>query len=321
MAALRRPAHVPRKTASRAVTGNPMAGTITRIKRLLPKAVQKSIDRHASFLVDSKTWLKPVPVSTLILRTLRYRTAALGYPLTANEKRLIAFKNKHRGERVFIIGNGPSLNKCDLSLLGNEYSFGVNSIFLKDGFMPTYYVVEDTFVAEDRHKEIHALRGTTKFFGNYLRYCIPESPETVWMNVRADYGNYPNFPNFSKNAARELWVGGTVIYLCLQLAYFMGFSEVDLIGIDHSYTIPTDAEISNVRETGADILSNSGDPNHFHPDYFGKGYRWHDPKVDRMERAYVRALQAFGADGRIIRNATVGGKLEVFERVNYKDLF
>ena len=45
-----------------------------------------------------------------------------------------------------------------------------------------------------------------------------------------------------------------------------------------------DAKIS-----GTEIVSTSDDPNHFDPEYFGKGYRWHDPMVERMEVAYNRA--------------------------------
>jgi len=113
-----------------------------------------------------------------------------------------------------------------------------------------------------------------------------------------------------------VWTGGTVSYICLQLAYYMGFTEVYLIGFDHSYTVPNDTQIS-----GMEILSLSDDPNHFHPSYFGKGKRWHDPKIDRMEMAYRKAKKYFEADGRKIRNATVGGCLEVFDRVDYKSLF
>ena len=138
----------------------------------------------------------------------------------------------------------------------------------------------------------------------------------VWTNVRVNYTNYHKFPNFSTDAVRQLWVGGTVSYLCLQLAYHMGFSDVHLVGFDHNYTIPSDAKIDGNR-----IETTSTDPNHFHPDYFGKGYRWHNPRVDRMEIAYVRAREQFEATGRRVFNATVGGKLEVFDRVNYDSLF
>ncbi|MCK4829996.1 hypothetical protein KA005_80495 [bacterium] len=113
-----------------------------------------------------------------------------------------------------------------------------------------------------------------------------------------------------------VWVGGTVSYICLQLAYYMGFSDVYLIGFDHNYTKP-----DNVITDGTEWTSQGDDPNHFHPGYFGKGKRWHDPRVDRMEMAYKKAQIYFAADGRKICNATVGGCLEVFDRVDYKSLF
>lgn len=261
-----------------------------------------------------------VPWLILLGRTFRYRLANRGICITKNERRLRNFHNAHVAQRAFILGNGPSLNKCDLTLLRGEFTFGVNSIFLNYenmGFHPTYYVVEDVFVAEDRAEQIDNYQGpSAKFFGNYLQYCIDNSFDTIWLNVRFRYDDYPGFPHFSKNALRMLWTGGTVTYLCLQLAYYMGFSKVYLIGFDHSYKIPSDAQISNT-----EILSVSDDPNHFHPDYFGKGYRWHDPRVDRMEKAYASAKKVFESDGRRIYNATIGGNLEVFERVDYHSLF
>src|SRR3546814_5770462 len=42
-------------------------------------------------------------------------------------------------------------------------------------------------------------------------------------------------------------------------------------------------------------------------DLFGKGYRWHDPMVWRMEVAYRKAREVFEANGRVVKNATVGG--------------
>ncbi len=240
-------------------------------------------------------------------------------PVTPNEKRLCRLKNVHRGKRAFIIGNGPSLNLCDLALLKGEITFGVNAIFLnceKMGYHPTYYVVEDEFIAEDRAAEVNRFRGPVKFFGNYVNYCIEASADVIWLNLRMDYGPYPGFPHFSRNAARAVWVGGTVTYVCLQLAYYMGFNNVYLIGFDHSYKIPKDATVE-----GDAITSQSADPNHFDSAYFGKGYRWHDPMVERMEQAFCRAREEYSASGRHIFNATVGGRLEVFPRVDYDGLF
>ena len=275
----------------------------------------------ADRIVDSNTVLKGkgTPPWLPVIRTLRYRALGLGLPLSANERRLAAFRNCHAGRRAFIIGNGPSLNALDLRLLKNEITFGVNGIYLnreRMGFLPTHYVVEDTHVAEDRADEINALHGTHKWFGNYLRYCLHEGPQVNWLNVRYRYDDYAGFPHFSRDAGRMLWVGGTVSYVNMQLAYYLGIREVYLIGFDHNYVIPADAEVA-----GDTITSHSDDPNHFHPDYFGKGYRWHDPMVERMEKSYVRAKAEYQRVERRIYNATAGGHLEVFPRVAYESLF
>lgn len=212
------------------------------------------------------------------------------------------------------------MNKLDLTKLKNEITIGFNSIFLaetKMGFAPTHYVVEDIFVAEDRANEINSYDGPEcKWFGNYLRHCLHPTENTVWLNVRMRYDNYKNFPYFSESAARQIWTGGTVSYIGMQLAYYFGAREVYLIGYDHSYKIPKDANVD-----GLAIQSNSDDPNHFHPDYFGKGYRWHDPLLSRMEEAYKKTKFVYERDGRSIKNATAGGKLEVFDRVDFHSLF
>ncbi|MFC1481290.1 6-hydroxymethylpterin diphosphokinase MptE-like protein [Candidatus Neomarinimicrobiota bacterium] len=252
---------------------------------------------------------------------LRYLFASTFLPLTKNERKLREFKDSHAGERCFIIGNGPSLNNLDLKKLQNETTFGVNAIYTnyeKMGFYPSYYVVEDVFVAEDRHAEINAYKHSKKFFGNYLRYCLTPDETTTLLNVIVNYHEYKNFPHFSTNALARVYVGGTVTYLCLQLAFYMGFSEVYLIGFDHNYSIPESALTS---KDGSAILSTDDDPNHFNPAYFGKGKRWHDPNVDRMEKALKKAGATFEQHGKKVYNATAGGKLEVFERVEFDSLF
>ena len=93
-----------------------------------------------------------------------------------------------------------------------------------------------------------------------------------------------------------------------------------LIGVDASYAVPDDAKISGNHRV-KEIDMESDDPNHFHPDYFGKGKRWHEPNVDVMLKAYDEAERETRKKGVSIINATKGGKLEVFPRVNYDTLF
>ena len=109
---------------------------------------------------------------------------------------------------------------------------------------------------------------------------------------------------------RRYW-GGTVSFLNLQLAAYLGCNPIVLIGFDHSYVGPSQ-EIQDYV-----IHSQVEDVNHIHPDYFGPGYRWHDPNVQRMEMAYRCARRALESAGVQVLNATVGGQLEVFERVSF----
>jgi hypothetical protein len=252
--------------------------------------------------------------------TLKYKLAAKGIFLSANEKKLAAIRDKHKGERCFIIGNGPSLNKLNLTKLRNEYTFGVNAIYLnyeKMKFSPTYYVVEDYLVAEDRAEEISAYdKPKIKFWGTYLDYTLKSDERTIKLNVCLNYSD-PFVPLFSKNCLRMVGVGGSVTFMCLQLAYYMGFKEVYMIGFDHNYAIPKEV---NLKETTT-ILSQADDVNHFSKEYFGKGYRWHDPQVERMALGFAEARKNFEEAGGKVYNATAGGHLEVFERIDYDKLF
>ncbi len=234
---------------------------------------------------------------------------------------LESLRDKHRGETVVIVGNGPSLNDTDLGLLAGVATIGVNGIFYASDRLPeplTYYVVEDAKVFAENTAAIKAFECRYKLFPALYRDAFDddEIDRTRMGFFRANWGFYGGntgnrcWPRFSTDAVQRLYCGQSVTIINLQLAYWMGFSRAVLIGMDFSYTIPSDA----VR-TGNDILSQSDDVNHFHPDYFGKGKTWRDPKLDRVLANYALAREMFAADGREIVNATVGGALELFHRM------
>ena len=236
---------------------------------------------------------------------------------------LKSLKNKYAGKRCFILGNGPSLNHCDLSLLKDEYSFAVNGIFYKTqemGYRPNFYMVEDNHVVYDNREQINAYECEYKFFPFSYKHVIDPDKNTIFLP--SDFGFYREYhpyyckPRFSKDVSRSIYVGQSVTIMQLQMAYHLGFTEVYLIGMDFSYALPESTEVD-----GCNYTSNEDDINHFHPDYFGKGKKWHDPKLDRVLMNYEKCKEEFEADGRKIYNATVGGKLEIFERKNYSDLF
>lgn len=230
--------------------------------------------------------------------------------------RLQALKEKHKGaQRCFIIGNGPSLNKTDLDALESEITFAVNGFFLKSRKMtwsPTFYLVEDHLVAEDRHHWINNFKGPTKLFPAYLAYCINDADDVIFFNHRPRK-SFPDGFDFSLEADKITYTGCTVTFTAMQLAAYMGFREIYLIGVDADYAIPADAQKGAAYATGV-LDMQSADPNHFDPAYFGRGHRWHDPQVEKMVQAYEEAERVVTANGQRIYNAGVGGKLEVFER-------
>ena len=56
-------------------------------------------------------------------------------------------------------------------------------------------------------------------------------------------------------------------------------------------------------------------------DYFPKGVRWQLPDLHRSAKAYMLARMAFGGDARQVVDATEGGKLEAFSKVDFATLF
>ena len=233
------------------------------------------------------------------------------------------FYNRYSGQRCFIIGNGHSLNDIDLNLIQGEYSFGVNSLYYKTkemGFAPTFYVVEDSSVMKENIEEIKNYKAPFKFFPTIYRKLHPKDTGTYFFRMNRGFYDKtsPNYaiPRFSTDASQVLYCGQSVTFINLQLAFYMGFTEVYLVGMDFSYIIP-----KSHKRTGDVLLSDTDDPNHFHKDYFGKGKTWKDPKLDRVLLNYNKAKFVYETVGRKIYNATVGGHLELFERVNYFGLF
>jgi hypothetical protein len=233
-----------------------------------------------------------------------------------NREYLLRLKDRYRGRRCFVMGNGPSLLKCDLNLLATEITIVSNAHYLiwdRLTYVPTFLTIEDKLVAQDRAPEIRRLNQITKVLPFDLHSLLGEA------DANAIYVYFErlhrDFPRFSFDLQRIAYWGGTVSFFNLQLAAYLGCNPIVLIGFDHSYQVPADQIRNHV------IVSQQEDVNHIHPDYFGPGYRWHDPNTARMEAAYHCARRELGPAGFRVVNATAGGHLEVFDRVPYDSLF
>jgi len=227
-----------------------------------------------------------------------------------NKARLETWRNKFKGERCFVVGNGPSLRKTDLSRLDGEFTIGMNRIYLAFEdyqFRSSCLVSVNDLVLEQCHAEMQALE-IPKFISWRARKYFKAGPDTLFLDT-----TYTLPEDFNGDATERLFEGFTVTYVSLQLAYFLGFSEAILIGVDHSFA--TKGPANTV------VTSQGEDPNHFNANYFGIGFKWQLPDLEGSERAYQMAREAFEADGRQILDATVGGKLTIFPKVDYEGLF
>jgi hypothetical protein len=230
--------------------------------------------------------------------------------LSESRRRLLEQHNQHSGRRCFIIGNGPSLRQTDLSKLKGEFTFGLNRIYLlfpELGFSTTYLVSVNDLVLEQCAAEMSAL-DLSKFITWRARRWFRADPEVTFLDT-----DFTGNENFSQQATGRIFEGFTVTYVTLQLAYHMGFEESILIGVDHNFVTQGTANQA--------VVSPGDDPNHFAPNYFGKGFKWQLPDLAGSERAYILAREAYTRAGRRILDATIGGKLTIFPKVDYPSLF
>ncbi len=224
-------------------------------------------------------------------------------------KRIRSYHNKYIGKRCFIIGNGPSLRNMDLKKLENEFTFGMNRIFLmfpELGFKTSFLVSVNDLVIEQSKNDFKKLDIPAFISWRARKWLQPQD------NLHYLYTTYTG-RKFAKDVTKRLWEGATVTYSCLQLAFYMGFKQVILIGVDHSF--------STKGKPNTTVVSKGDDPNHFHPGYFGKGFRWQLPDLDTSEIGYQLARETFRKDGREVVDATVNGKLTIFPKINFESLF
>ena len=235
----------------------------------------------------------------------------------AERPRLERFRNRHRGGRCFVFGNGPSLRGLDLSPLAHEVTFVTNNFYLHpqvELLNPTYYCVSDLWFFD---KKLHPEWGRhlSRFPADTVFFLPVELKRRIGASV---VGQRPNVHYLRCDRRRQVWRTGelrvdatgvlgtgdsVIVDFCLPLAHFMGFSAVYLLGCD------------------TDLGSGTG-PTHFYDARTpARSVEYHrDAWFEHVTRSYAVAKQLFEVDGRRIYNATTGGRLEVFPRVSVEDV-
>lgn len=239
-------------------------------------------------------------------------SAAMSYRYSSAGRKslrhLRSLRDKFTGQRCYIIGNGPSLAGMDLSPLRDEYTFGLNRgylLFDRIGGPTTFLVAVNRHVIEQFGSDI-AGATSAKFLSWHSRDLVANQQAVTFLR-------WSQGPRFSEDVARQgAWEGATVTFVAMQLAFHMGFHEVVLIGVDHSFAA--------TGKPHALVTSTNADADHFDPGYFGPGVRWQLPDLETSEVAYRLAKHHFERAGRRIVDATVGGKLAVFPKADYSEM-
>jgi hypothetical protein len=205
------------------------------------------------------------------------------------------FAEKHNGETCLVIGNGPSLRNVPLEFLGKFPSFGTNRIYLLENFTTDFYVSVNPLVVQQSAAEINAYGAQAKFITDSEASLIDGAYPLMSVGSRI----------FSYNPAAYIFEGFTVTYVCMQLAFHMGFKTVLLVGVDHRFKMDGPPNSETVWQ--------GDDPNHFSPEYF-KGTRWNNPDLPNSEASYRLAKKAYEDAGRRIVNLGPDSALTIFEK-------
>lgn len=246
-----------------------------------------------------------------MLRKIKKRIITTYARVMSNRKKIKKYKDSCNGKRCFIIGNGPSLSIEDLEKLKDEDCFATNRIyriFDKTSWRPKYYFSQDTKRLEEALSDLGLICEECEnvFLNSMLAKKVDlkltKKINFFYVNIK-EY--FPNLPEFSLDFSKCAFEGFTVVYACIQAAVYMGYSEIYLLGLDHSYNISLKAN----GEIEKDAQSNN----------YMKGLEGSIgflPQLEKTTLAYRKAKEICLEKSIIIKNVTRGGKLEEFIRVD-----
>lgn len=216
-------------------------------------------------------------------------------------------KGLYQGERCFIIATGPSLKEEDVLALKNEYTFGMNSLcklFPKISWRPTFYGIQDIFVYDKLVDELGMTNTAIVLVGDNIAQKRNIKKEWIRFPLNCAYNEYEQyvkgfFPvKFSDNCYKVVYNGFSITFSLIQLAVYMGFTEIFLLGADCSFS-----------KTGKNHFAEHGHMILNIETVQARNFAMYECVKEYAERHHVK-----------IFNATRGGELEIFPRIQFDDI-
>ncbi len=241
------------------------------------------------------------------------------------------FQNIHQGETIFIIGNGPSIKNTDLKKMKDAKKMVVSNFYLHKDYKtvnPDYYCLAqftytDIFDEDSAYKWLSDIGNNSGepcyFFNISEKRLIDQCGSFKRKNVNYMYLDVINYDYYDEiDITNKMMCGQSVTIDCIQLAIYMGFQSIYLVGIEHSeilsrqYDYFYDRGQSLVGDKDLYALNDGRIREEFRLQLYSRNNLW---------RQY-ESLKAIAEARKVkIYNATKGGILDVFERVDYDSLF
>jgi hypothetical protein len=235
------------------------------------------------------------------------------------------FRDRHKGRRCFVIGNGPSLKEQDLSPLADEITLVTNSFYLHPvvgaDWQPSYYFLSDpgyfdgvstpfSFFEEVRERIPSAPFFVPHFARDFLVQTNALPPERTYFvgtcgGMEDSWQGRPDFTRVTPGMQ-------TVVQLAMMAAMYMGCSHIYLLGLDHDWLSHGGEHLNFYSEQEAQSQPDGNLP--------GWTYKSMMEAVMTMWRIYEMLHRIARQEGIKIINATHGGFLDVFPRGAYTEI-
>lgn len=237
-----------------------------------------------------------------------------------NRARLEKLRGSYKGQRCFIICNGPSLRADDLTKIyeHGDLSIGMNAIariYDQTPWRPTFLSAADDVVFNKKNKELVKNYESGYKLYNRARFLksLGATEKRLYLSLNQSRDLLDN-PEFSDDATNKLMSIGTTTYGMIEFAVFLGCTEIYILGCDMSYMV-------NINRDGTITYNDSGKDYFASKEEYSTSSKANPIPTWEMEIAYNYAAKYAKEHGIKIYNATRGGKLEAFERVDFDSLF
>ena len=244
----------------------------------------------------------------LLLATKGLRYFADRVTFGKNRKAVLRdFKDFLKNDVVLVVANGPSLNVTPLHQFDGVTSLGMNKIDLiykKTKWRADFVFCNNNLVAK-QHWRDWLDGGASVMLSWKCRWFIP-----FWRWKEFRFYLSDTDTDCSDNFSERVASAGTVSYAALQFALYSGASTIIIVGLDHNFAGVSRSDAHKIeRRVGSD-------PNHFDPNYFAHGQLWGVPNLELSEIGFTNIRNRAEARGVKVFDATIGGKLEIFEKIS-----